>query len=115
MSIGEFLKKYPKIETELLLAHVLRKPKEFVFINGNYKLTRIQADKLSQMIKRRMRGEPIAYLLGYKDFYGLRFKVNKDVLIPRPETEWVVEKISNFQFPISNCPRSNSPNAIQFL
>jgi release factor glutamine methyltransferase len=45
------------------------------------------------MIARRQKGEPVAYILGYKDFMGLRFKVNKDVLIPRPETEELVDRV----------------------
>ena len=94
LSIKEVLKKYHKIEIELLLAHVLRKPKEFLFLFPQHELTRIQADELTRMAQRRMRGEPVAYIVGYKDFYGLRFKVNRRVLIPRPETEMVVDLVS---------------------
>ena len=49
-----------------------------------------QIIRLNKAIKRREKGEPMAYILGYKDFYGMRFKVNKDVLIPRPETEELI-------------------------
>jgi release factor glutamine methyltransferase len=94
MTVREALKKYHKIEIELLLAHVLRKSKEFIFMNGEKSLSADQLTSLSAFAKRRMRGEPIAYILGYKDFYGLRFKVNRHVLIPRPETEMVVDLIS---------------------
>ena len=66
-------------------------------MNGENRLTRRQADGLTRMVKRRMAGEPMAYILGYKDFWGLRFKVNKDVLVPRPETEWVVERVMNYE------------------
>jgi release factor glutamine methyltransferase len=76
MTIREALKKYHKIEIELLLAHVLKKPKEFLYSHGENKLTRIQADGLTRMVKRQTKGEPAAYILGYKDFYGLRFRVN---------------------------------------
>jgi release factor glutamine methyltransferase len=93
MTIQEGLKKYHKIEIELLLAHILKKPKEFVFMNPEYNLSTYQLTRLSTLIKRRMAGEPMAYILGYKDFYGLRFRVNKDVLVPRPETEWVVGRL----------------------
>lgn len=61
----------------------------------NHRLTGIQSNRLALMVARRMNGEPIAYILGYKDFCGLRFKVNKHVLIPRPETEWLVDRIAN--------------------
>jgi release factor glutamine methyltransferase len=93
MTIAEALKRYYKIEIELLLAHVLQKPKEFIFLHGEVKLTSAQNLKLEKLVKLRLQGCPIAYLLGYKDFYGLRFKVNKNVLIPRPETEWLVERV----------------------
>lgn len=92
MTIREALKKYSKLETELLLAHVLRRPKEFLFMHPEQKLTAGQAGCLAGLIRRRQRGEPVAYLLGYKDFCGLRFYVDKRVLVPRPETEWAVEK-----------------------
>ncbi len=93
MSIKEVLKKYNKIEIELLLAHVLKKPKEFLFLNPEKKLSSYQVKKLSSLVKRCLKGEPIAYILGYKDFYGLEFKVNREVLIPRPETEELVNLV----------------------
>lgn len=93
MTIRDALKKYSAIEIELLLAHVLNKPKEFLFMNPDRQLSNVQINKLSGVAKRRQKGEPAAYILGYKDFCGLRFKVNKDVLIPRPETESIVERL----------------------
>ena len=93
MTIKRALRKYHKIEIELLLAHVLRKSKEFVFMHSDFILTSYHFDILSSLIKRREKGEPVAYILGYKDFYGLRFKVNKNVLIPRPETEIIVNLV----------------------
>ena len=95
MTIKEGLKKYSSVEIDLLLSHILGKPKEFLFMSPVYELTQLQINKLAQMVKRRLVGEPIAYILGYKDFMGHRFKVNKDVLIPRPETEWLVEHVLN--------------------
>jgi len=93
VTIKETLKKHQNIEVELLLPHILKKPKEFLFLFPAHELTRKQSDELSRMVKRRQKGEPVAYILGYKDFMGLRFDVNKDVLIPRPETEILVEKV----------------------
>ncbi len=93
MTIGEALKNHRNIEIELLLAGVLNKPKEFIFLHPEFILTSKHLNILSKYIKRREKGEPVAYVLGYKDFMGLRFKVNKDVLIPRPETEGMVEKV----------------------
>lgn len=93
MRISDFLKKNTRVEAELLLAHVLKKPREFLFMHPEFILTSKHLNILSKYIKRREKGEPIAYILGYKDFMGQRFKVNKDVLIPRPETEWLVDRI----------------------
>ena|SRR5258708_975739 len=95
MTIKEVLKKYSSTEVELLLSHVLGKSKEFLYMNPESKLATKQLSDLTGLIKRRQKGEPIAYILGYKDFCGLRFKVNRSVLIPRPETEWIVEHIGS--------------------
>ena len=67
-------------------------------MNTAHRLTRIQTSKLTRMVQRREKGEPMAYILGYKDFYGLRFKVNKNVLIPRPETEYLIERLKDLKF-----------------
>lgn len=91
MTIRQALAEYQNVEIEILLAHVLGKSKEFLFMSPARRLTRIQINRLTRMVGRREKGEPIAYILGYKDFYGLRFRVNRDVLIPRPETEGLVE------------------------
>jgi release factor glutamine methyltransferase len=92
MIIKLALKTYNKIETELLLSFVLKKSKEFLYTHPETKLTPKQLKTFQTLANRRTKGEPIAYILGYKDFYGLRFKVTKDTLIPRPETEWIVDR-----------------------
>lgn len=92
MTIAELLKKYRSIEIELLIANVLKKPKEYVFTNTDKLLTSAQKNKIDSMAKKRISGVPIAYLTGHKEFFGLDFKVTKDTLIPRPESEWLVEK-----------------------
>lgn len=91
MTIKAILKAYPAIEIDLLLGHILKKPKEFLYLNPNKKLAQKQVNDLKSLIKRRQKGEPIAYILGYKYFCGLKFKVTPNVLIPRPETELLVE------------------------
>ncbi len=91
MTISHVLKKYHTVEIDLLLSHILGKPREFLYMNGGNRLTRMQTNRLTRMVRRRLKGEPIAYILGYKDFYGLRFKVDRRVLIPRPETEELVD------------------------
>jgi release factor glutamine methyltransferase len=83
--------KSAQLEAGLLLAHLLKK-KEFLFTYPEKKLTTNQFNKYRALIKRRLNLEPIAYLTGHKEFYGLDFRVNKNVLIPRPETEMMVEE-----------------------
>ncbi|MDP3993666.1 MAG: peptide chain release factor N(5)-glutamine methyltransferase [Candidatus Doudnabacteria bacterium] len=91
MTVADAFKLYPKIETELLLEHVLKKSKEYLLTRPEYRLNNVQTKKLHELAKRRNRGEPIAYLLGFKYFYGLKFGADRHVLIPRPETELLVE------------------------
>jgi release factor glutamine methyltransferase len=92
MTIREAIKIYSAVEIDLLLGHVLSKPREFLLLNPDYRVSTTQIKKLAELAKRKQNGEPIAYLLGYKYFYGLKFLVNKSVLIPRPESEWLVER-----------------------
>ena len=86
----------PTLDIELLLAKALNKPKEYLYEYPEKNLSTFQFNKFSKLFKRRLKGEPVAYLLGHKEFYGLNFKVNKNVLIPRPETEILVEEVLNF-------------------
>lgn len=98
MTIKQALIRFKNIEPDLLMAKVLRKPKEFIFMNPEFRLTGGQEARLEKMAGRRQKGEPLAYILGYKDFYGMRFKVNSFVLVPRPETEMLVDLLAeNFR------------------
>ncbi|MBI2459718.1 MAG: peptide chain release factor N(5)-glutamine methyltransferase [Parcubacteria group bacterium] len=82
----------PRLEAEILLAEVINQPREFLLAHAEKRLTKNQNTKYKLQITRRLKGEPIAYLIGRQEFYGLAFKVNKNVLIPRPETELMVEE-----------------------
>jgi release factor glutamine methyltransferase len=86
----------PVLDVELLLAFTLKKSKEYLYTYPEKKLTTKQLYNFTTLFKRRLKGEPIAYILGHKEFYGLDFKVNKNVLIPRPETEQLVEEVINY-------------------
>jgi release factor glutamine methyltransferase len=97
MIIREIYKKYhnkiDSLDLELIIAHILGKNREFVLVRPEFKLAKNQELKTKNLLARRMRGEPLAYIFGQKEFYGLDFKVNKDVLVPRPETELLVELV----------------------
>ncbi|QQS23352.1 peptide chain release factor N(5)-glutamine methyltransferase [bacterium] len=97
MTIREALKKYHSIdETELFLSHLLKYSKSDLIKNPSQKLTKSQEFSLDKMIGAFKKGAPAAYLLGYKYFYGQKFKVNRSVLIPRPESEWLVDKTLDY-------------------
>jgi release factor glutamine methyltransferase len=79
------------LETRILLCHVTGLTRIQLITHDEQLLTPAQADALQQLIRRRINGEPIAYLIGQREFYGLMLQVTPDVLIPRPETELLVE------------------------
>ncbi len=78
-------------DSEILLSFVLKKNKAWLFANPDFKVPNLQLKTYNSLIHRRASRWPIAYLTGHKEFYGLDFKVDKNVLIPRPETELLVE------------------------
>lgn len=80
-------------EAQILRAFILGKPREFVLAHPEIKLSILQKWRFKQLAKKRERGAPLAYLLGHKEFFGLNFLVNKYTLIPRPETEILVETV----------------------
>jgi len=80
------------LDTEVLLSFVIKKPKEFLYTHPEKKITARQFKKINQKIKLRSKNWPIAYLISRQGFYGLDFLVDKNVLIPRPETELIVEE-----------------------
>jgi release factor glutamine methyltransferase len=85
--------KSAEIDTLVLLEFVSGKSREFLLANPDYQLSETKIAKLSKLIKRRKLHEPIAYVTGHKEFFGLDFSITPDVLIPRPETEFIVENI----------------------
>lgn len=80
------------LDAEVLLAFSLNKTKEWLLANPEYKLKLSSEKTFKTLVKRRGRGEPIAYLTGTKEFYGYNFKITKDVLVPRPLTEKLVSE-----------------------
>jgi len=82
-----------RLDAEVILAHFLKKPREYLLAHSEKTLKAIEHKKYSMLIARRAKYEPVAYLTGNKEFYGLAIKVNNRVLIPRPETELLVDEI----------------------
>jgi release factor glutamine methyltransferase len=80
-------------DAEILLLHILEKGKAWLMAHGDEELSGEQAAHFMELLERRYRGEPMQYILGRAEFYGLSFRVIPDVLIPRPETEHLVEKV----------------------
>ncbi len=80
-------------DAETLLLRVLGKDKAWLMAHADEQLTGDQAARYAELLKRRTRGEPIQYITGETEFFGLPFRVTPDVLIPRPETEHLVEKV----------------------
>jgi len=80
-----------RLDTELLLAHSLNCKRIDLYLQYDKPLNRDERDRFRSYLKRRALGEPISYILGYREFYGLSFDLTSDVLIPRPETEHLVE------------------------
>jgi len=80
------------LEGEILLKHLLEIDRTQLFSNPDVELDAGQEIILKQLLERRVKGEPSAYITGHREFYGLDFNVDRNVLIPRPETEILVEK-----------------------
>jgi release factor glutamine methyltransferase len=80
-----------RLEAQILAAHALATHRAWLVAHDQDVLTPAQADAVEALVARREQGEPVAYILGEKEFYGRLFKVTPDVLIPRPETELLVE------------------------
>ena len=84
-----------KLDSELLLSKVLDKKREEILINLDQKVNFNQSLKFNDLIKRRAKREPIAYITKEKEFWSKVFVINNHTLIPRPETELMVDKIVN--------------------
>ena len=81
----------PRLSAELILASVLEKRRLDVLIRPELELGRDEEEAVRRLVRRRGRGEPVAYLLGHREFYGRDFRVGPGAFIPRPETEHIVD------------------------
>lgn len=81
-----------ELDASVLLEYVTKKDRGTIISHPEEPLTNSQSARFAKLIKRRKNGEPIAYILGHKEFFGYDFYVNKNTLVPRPESEFLVEK-----------------------
>src|SRR5262249_35350111 len=98
----------PLTEAELLTAQILQVPRANLLARDHLVVEPEEFRNLSEALNRRSEGEPLAYIVGYKDFYKHRFLVSPGVLIPRPETEHLVETA------LRHVGESASPNIFDF-
>ena len=82
-----------KLDCEVLLSNVLKINRENILVNLNKKINYQDFINFNKLINRRKKNEPVAYIVGYKEFWNKKFIVNSDVLIPRPDTEILVEEV----------------------
>jgi release factor glutamine methyltransferase len=82
-----------RLDAELILSHVLGKNRTWLVAHDDHVLSGSELKRANNQAARRAEPEPLAYILGYKEFYGRKFAVTPDTLIPRPETEQLVEAV----------------------
>ena len=83
----------PQLDSEILLSNSIKRDKKHIILNPKEILNSEQLEKFKSLIERRKRGEPIAYIINKKEFWKDEFFVNKDVLIPRPDSELIIEQV----------------------
>jgi release factor glutamine methyltransferase len=99
----------PRADTEILLAHVLKCKRIDLYLHFDQPLTEEELSAFRQLIKRRLTFEPVAYIIGSKEFWSLTLAVSPEVLIPRPDTECVVEAA------LKTCRQMGEKNEIHVL
>ncbi|HCL5287405.1 TPA: peptide chain release factor N(5)-glutamine methyltransferase [Salmonella enterica] len=92
----------PRRDAEILLEYVTGKGRTYIMAFGETPLTDVQQQQLADLLQRRKQGEPIAYLTGLREFWSLPFFVSPATLIPRPDTECLVEQ-ALARLPVKNC------------
>ncbi len=110
MTVGQFLKagqaklddagiSSARLDTLILLEDMLHKDRGWLLAHPESKLTPLQAKRLDRKVERRTRHVPLAYIRGFTEFYGRRFRVNRHVLEPRPESETMIELLKSLRLP----------------
>ncbi|MFP3011980.1 MAG: bifunctional peptide chain release factor N(5)-glutamine methyltransferase PrmC/tRNA (guanosine(46)-N7)-methyltransferase TrmB [Rickettsia sp.] len=95
----------PQLEARILLRYVINKPIEYLLINLDEQLNEAEIEAFEKLLERRLKHEPIAYITGVKEFYSREFIVNKHVLIPRNDTEVLVDVVSQCHSRVGRNPK----------
>ena len=82
-----------QLDVEILLSCLIKKDKKYICLNPKKLLNLDQINKFNILIERRKKGEPVAHIINKKEFWNEEFYVNEDVLIPRPDTELIIEQV----------------------
>ena len=85
--------KSPSLDCEILMSKALSESREYIMLNLHSELNEKNYIYFKRLVEERLKGKPIAYLTGVKSFWKYEFGVNKNVLIPRPETELIIDEI----------------------
>ena len=83
----------PRLNAELLIGHALDRKRMQLYMEFERPLTEAELEKIRPLVRRRAQREPLQYIVGETEFHGLKLKVDRRALIPRPETELLVELI----------------------
>ncbi len=84
------------LDSEILMSEVYKKDRKFVILNQNLELKKNFFDLYKKLVKERSSGKPISYIINKKEFWKYEFKINSEVLIPRPDTEIIIEQVIKF-------------------
>ena len=85
--------KSAKLDSEILMSSIIDKERLFIFLNHNKHIETDHFNQFKKLINKRSKGEPVAYLIGKKDFWNFEFKIDKNVLVPRPDSELIIEEV----------------------
>ena len=85
-----------ELDAQLILSNIMKVKREYLIINNKLTIPEKIMEKYDLAIKRRIKREPVAYIIGKKEFWSQNFAVNHSTLVPRPETELMIYKLVNF-------------------
>ena len=91
--LKENLIKTAQLDSEILLAKAIKKDRQFIILNQKNSVKKESYCYFKKLIRQRSKGKPVAYIIGKKDFWKYQFELNENVLIPRPDTEIIVEQV----------------------